>query len=88
LSRDLLSKAAHYDWGLRAIKSVLCVAGAFKRAEPNLPEADLLMRALRDFNLPKITSADLDIFFGLLNDIFPGLDPIRKRDMDFEKIIG
>jgi len=35
LCRDLLSKAAHYDWGLRAIKSVLVVAGSFKRAEPS-----------------------------------------------------
>ena len=34
LCRDLLSKAMHYDWGLRAIKSVLVVAGGFKRAEP------------------------------------------------------
>jgi dynein heavy chain len=38
LSRDLLSKADHYDWGLRAIKSVLVVAGAFKRAEPEISE--------------------------------------------------
>lgn len=38
LCRDLLSKADHYDWGLRAIKSVLVVAGSFKRAEPNISE--------------------------------------------------
>jgi dynein heavy chain len=38
LCRDLLSKADHYDWGLRAIKSVLVVAGTFKRAEPNISE--------------------------------------------------
>jgi len=38
LSRDLLSKAEHYDWGLRAIKSVLVVAGNFKRAESHIPE--------------------------------------------------
>lgn len=38
LCSALLSKAMHYDWGLRAIKSVLVVAGVFKRAEPELPE--------------------------------------------------
>lgn len=54
LCKDLLSKQLHYDWGLRAIKSVLVVAGQFKRGEPDLPEDVLLMRALRDFNLPKI----------------------------------
>jgi dynein heavy chain len=31
LCKDLLSKAAHYDWGLRAIKSVLVVAGDMLR---------------------------------------------------------
>jgi len=71
LCRDLLSKAMHYDWGLRAIKSVLVVAGGFKRAEPELPELDLLMRALRDFNTPKIVADDLKIFMGLLGDLFP-----------------
>lgn len=88
LCRDLLSKAAHYDWGLRAIKSVLVVAGSFKRAEPTLPEQGLLMRALRDFNIPKIVADDLDIFFGLLGDLFPGVDVPRKRDMRFEGIIN
>ena len=38
LCRDLLSKAEHYDWGLRAIKSVLVVAGSFKRSEPDISE--------------------------------------------------
>jgi len=87
LCKDLLSKAEHYDWGLRAIKSVLVVAGTMKRAEPQIAENAILMRALRDFNIPKITAADLDIFFGLLGDLFPGIHVERKRDMDFEKII-
>jgi len=87
LCRDLLSKAAHYDWGLRAIKSVLRVAGEMKRAEPSLPEAAILLRALRDFNLPKIVAEDLQIFMDLLGDLFPGIDVPRTRDMEFEGII-
>lgn len=43
---------------MRAVKSVLVVAGMLKRAEPGLPEDSLLMRALRDFNTPKIVHSD------------------------------
>jgi dynein heavy chain len=45
------------------------------------------MRALRDFNIPKIVADDLDIFFGLLGDLFPGIDVPRKRNMHMEGII-
>jgi len=83
----LLSKQLHYDWGLRAIKSVLVVAGVFKRNEPDVSEFALLMRALRDFNLPKIAFNDLDIFYGLLGDLFPKIEIPRKRDMEFENVI-
>jgi dynein heavy chain len=89
LCKDLLSKAAHYDWGLRAIKSVLVVAGDMlrKNNDPNIGEDAVLMRALRDFNLPKIVADDLDIFYGLLGDLFPGINPPRSRNMVFEGII-
>lgn len=87
LLKALLSDQLHYDWGLRAIKSVLVVAGAFKRAEPTLSEDALLMRALRDFNIPKIVQEDEVVFFGLLGDLFPGLDPPRKRDENLEHFV-
>ena len=45
------------------------------------------MRALRDFNLPKIVTDDSSIFMGLIGDLFPALDVPRKRDFDFEKLI-
>lgn len=77
----------HYDWGLRAIKSVLVVAGGFKRSEPDISENALLMRALRDFNIPKIAFQDLFVFYGLLSDLFPGIDIPRQRDMRFEGVI-
>ena len=78
LSGELLSKQHHYDWGLRAIKSVLRVAGVLKRADPGLEEEAVLMRALRDFNTPKIPSNDIPIFLRLISDLFPGLDLAPK----------
>uniref|UniRef100_A0A8C4U7P5 Dynein axonemal heavy chain 17 n=1 Tax=Falco tinnunculus TaxID=100819 RepID=A0A8C4U7P5_FALTI len=86
LCKDLLSKQDHYDWGLRAIKSVLVVAGSMKRGDLGLAEDQVLMRALRDTNIPKIVTDDLPIFMGLIRDLFPSLDVPRKRDLNFEKV--
>ena len=43
LCKELLSKQDHYDWGLRAIKSVLVVAGGLKRAERDRPEDQVII---------------------------------------------
>uniref|UniRef100_A0A803WBL3 Dynein axonemal heavy chain 17 n=1 Tax=Ficedula albicollis TaxID=59894 RepID=A0A803WBL3_FICAL len=86
LCKELLSKQDHYDWGLRAIKSVLVVAGSLKRGDPGSAEDQVLMRALRDFNIPKIVTDDLPVFMGLIGDLFPALDVPRKRDLNFEKV--
>jgi dynein heavy chain len=45
------------------------------------------MRALRDFNTPKIVKQDEVIFFGLLGDLFPGFDPPRNVDMTLEEAV-
>lgn len=82
----LMPACRHYDWGLRAIKSVLVVAGSLLRAQEGQVESDVLFRALRDFNIPKILSQDMVIFTGLLQDLFPAVDPPRKRDIEFEKV--
>ncbi|XP_046391607.1 dynein beta chain, ciliary-like [Ischnura elegans] len=84
LCKELLSKQDHYDWGLRAIKSVLVVAGSLKRGDRGRPEDQVLMRALRDFNIPKIVTEDMPVFMGLIGDLFPALDVPRKRDLEFE----
>ncbi|CAK4109520.1 unnamed protein product [Aphanomyces euteiches] len=78
LSSELLSKQFHYDWGLRAVKSVLRVAGILKRAEPDVEEDKVLMRALRDFNTPKIPHVDTTIFLRLINDLFIGVEVAPK----------
>ncbi|XP_065549401.1 dynein axonemal heavy chain 9 isoform X2 [Lathamus discolor] len=87
LCRELLSKQDHYDWGLRAIKSVLVVAGSLKRGDPGRPEEQVLMRSLRDFNIPKIVTDDVPVFMGLIGDLFPALDVPRKRDLNFESLV-
>jgi dynein heavy chain len=88
LNKDLLSKAPQYDWGMRAIKSVLVVAGAFKRADPSLAEQGVLMRSLRDTNVAKIDGDDRVIFMGLLSDLFPGIDVPRARYREWEALKG
>ena len=81
LSKSLLSKQMHYDWGLRAVKSVLRQAGGLKRAEPDELEDLLLMRGLRDFNIPKIVMDDQAIFKGLIDDLFPGIKAEAQTDL-------
>ena len=80
LCQELLSKQHHYDWGLRAMKGILRIAGGMKRAEPDKTEKQILMRALRDVNLPKFVLADFGIFLGLINDLFPRIDSPATTD--------
>ncbi|KAM6210848.1 LOW QUALITY PROTEIN: dynein axonemal heavy chain 11 [Sarcoramphus papa] len=87
LCGELLSKQEHYGWALRAIKSVLVVAGSLTRGDKTRPEGQVLMRALRDFNLPQIVTDDIPIFTGLITDLFPALDVPRKRNLQFEQMV-
>ncbi|XP_009082982.1 PREDICTED: dynein heavy chain 10, axonemal, partial [Acanthisitta chloris] len=87
LAREQLSKQHHYDFGLRALKSVLVMAGELKRGSPDLSEEVVLMRALRDMNLPKFVFEDVPLFLGLISDLFPGLDCPRVRYPDFNDAV-
>lgn len=42
----------------------------------------MLLRALRDFNLGKLTADDTSIFLGLLNDLFPKTLELVPRATD------
>ncbi|KAG7199558.1 hypothetical protein KM043_014169 [Ampulex compressa] len=87
LAREQLSKQNHYDFGLRALKSVLNMADQLKRTSGDLAENVVLMRALRDMNLPKFIFDDVPLFLGLIRDLFPDLDCPRVRYPDFNEAV-
>ncbi|KAK3283536.1 hypothetical protein CYMTET_8768 [Cymbomonas tetramitiformis] len=98
LSKQLLSPQQHYDWGLRALKTVLGIAGrqlSVARAEGEVPkelEAQIIIRSMRATTLPKMTFDDSSRFAGLLADIFPGVevsDVVDKEIVDaIEAVFG
>lgn len=47
----------------------------------------VLMRALRDMNLPKFVFEDVPLFLGLISDLFPGLDCPRVRYPNFNDAV-
>lgn len=81
LMQKQLSKQSHYDFGMRAIKSVLLASGRIKRDMGDLDETTILIKALRDMNLPKFIAEDVVLFDNLFIDLFPDCEePANDND--------
>jgi dynein heavy chain 1 len=90
LCLNQLSAQSHYDFGLRALKSVLTSSGNLKRSEKarlTNPETEIddeweqniLLRSLCDTLVPKLIAQDIPLLESLLTGVFPGSTLIQVR---------
>ncbi|XP_072546992.1 cytoplasmic dynein 2 heavy chain 1 isoform X2 [Salminus brasiliensis] len=90
LARELLTPQQHYDWGLRALKTVLRGCGSLlqlqkkqQNSQNTIKESGLVVQALRLNTMSKLTFADSSRFDALVRDVFPGVD---FKDVEYEAL--
>ncbi|KIR72005.1 dynein heavy chain 1, cytosolic [Cryptococcus deuterogattii CA1014] len=88
LCAEQLSDQPHYDFGLRALKSVLASAGILKRdrhlaleqgdgtdsGTDDFVEQQIMIQSVTETIVPKLVADDVPLLKALLEDVFPGVE--------------
>ncbi|TLD37835.1 cytoplasmic dynein-like protein 1 heavy chain 1 [Venturia nashicola] len=92
-----LSKQAHYDFGLRALKSVLVSSGGLKRAriltqnedslKDDIVEPQILVQSIRETIAPKLIQSDAELLRHIQEESFPGVEYIEAPLDDLKDAI-
>jgi dynein heavy chain 1, cytosolic len=90
-----LTKQAHYDFGLRALKSVLVSSGGLKRSRIRAPsnevdlddaaaEPQIIVQSIRETIAPKLIREDVTALLNIQEEDFPGIDyvPAETGQLD------
>lgn len=90
LSRELLSSQQHYDWGLRALKTVLKSCGSLLHSMKKqnmqidaVKEMEVIVKSARFNTMSKLTFSDSKRFDALIKDIFPN---VKITDFEYEEL--
>lgn len=97
-----MSKQKHYDFGLRALKTLLVSAGNLKRSaldnsayndkstDSNLlmtVEENVLIQGACQNVVPKLVASDLSIFTEILSEVFPGAEVAEMEDETVKQVL-
>lgn len=92
-----LSKQAHYDFGLRALKSVLVSSGGLKRARmvqsgghlgpEEQVEPQIIVQSIRETIAPKLVKSDEVLMRSIESDSFPGVEYIPAKLDELQRAI-
>lgn len=91
LCEERMSKQSHYDFGLRALKTLLVSAGALKRQalegkdalegdELALVEKQVLIAGACNNVVPKLVAEDMAVFGEVLQEVFPAAEISEMED--------
>ena len=92
---ERLTKQAHYDFGLRALKSVLVSSGGLKRARlaqaaeqigpDEVVEPQIIVQSIRETIAPKLVREDVETLMEIQGSDFAGVEYVPAG---LEKLIG